>query len=255
MARGGSGTRSPPKKVAPYLESDGQRLVAPPVGRQHGAQEVGAVGAHQFAGVIRQHVHDGAHLGPRPTARGGGPQRPAVLSHLTAGERRGGGCEAPAGARIYGNTHHNGGRQGAAAAAGGSEESGGARREQPGPVPVDPRSRRGGAGGCSFPAPGSACGGLAAVPPAPSGERQHGAPAEPRRGRAVGCSPPPGGPDSNSQCRRAARHRIYCRPRWGGGPAVSDGESHQWRAVPLPPPPGSREAEGCGQCRKGRCLP
>lgn len=38
------------------LESDGQRLVASPVGGQHGAQEVGAVGLHQLAGMVGDHL-------------------------------------------------------------------------------------------------------------------------------------------------------------------------------------------------------
>lgn len=252
----GPGAPQPSPDLPAYLEGDGQRLVAPPVGRQHGAQEVGAVGAHQLSGVVGQYIHDGAHLGSRPGARRGGPQRPAVLSHLTAGECRGGGCEAPAGARVYGNTHHNSGRQGTAAAGGDEEWPGEARRpplgcgaalaagrgggaprgrlgqQQPGPapprsVPADFRARRGGPGraargGCSCPAPGRVSGGLAAVPPAPPGERRRGAPAQPRRGRArsaAGGSPPPGGPESSSPVSAAPPGTVFTAGPGGAGRA------------------------------------
>lgn len=39
------------------LESHWQRLVAPPVRREDRAEEVGAVGPDQLAGVVRQDVH------------------------------------------------------------------------------------------------------------------------------------------------------------------------------------------------------
>lgn len=45
------------RRHASCLESHGERLVAPPVRRQHRAEEVGTVGADQLAGVVRQDVH------------------------------------------------------------------------------------------------------------------------------------------------------------------------------------------------------
>lgn len=87
-----------------YLESHGQRLVAPPVWGQHRAQEVGAVRAHQLARVVRQHVHYIPAVRPRPErARVG--HGPRAVSDLAAGERRGGRRE-PSGS-VYGNMHHN----------------------------------------------------------------------------------------------------------------------------------------------------
>lgn len=89
------------------LESHGQRLVAPPVRRQHGAEEVGAVGAHQLAGVVRQHVHHVPGVRSRPEGPRGGHGPVAVSSELTAGEGRGGRREPSGGGRLYGNMHHN----------------------------------------------------------------------------------------------------------------------------------------------------
>lgn len=91
---------------ASCLEGHGQRLVAPPVGRQHGAQEIGAVGPDQLPGVVRQHVHHVAGVRPGPEGPRGG-HGPGAVSDLTAGEGRGGRREPSGGGRLYGNMHHN----------------------------------------------------------------------------------------------------------------------------------------------------
>lgn len=88
------------------LESHGERLVAPPVRRQDGAEEVGAVGAHQLAGVVRQHVHHVPGVRSRPEGPRGG-HGPVAVAELTAGEGRGGRREPSGCGRLYGNMHHN----------------------------------------------------------------------------------------------------------------------------------------------------
>lgn len=92
--------------AASHLESHGQRLVAPPVGRQHGAQEVRAVGADQLAGVVRQDVHHvpGVRSCPQGPRCGHGP---VAVCEFTAGEGRGGRREPSGRGRLYGNMHHN----------------------------------------------------------------------------------------------------------------------------------------------------
>lgn len=95
---------------AQYLESDGQGLVAAPVRGQHGAEKVGAVGAHQLAGVVGQHLHHAAVAAPQLAGQGGAGVRGAQrqrLAHLARAQRGGRRREAAARAGIYGDTHHN----------------------------------------------------------------------------------------------------------------------------------------------------
>lgn len=91
---------------ASCLESHGQRLVAPPVRRQHRAEEVGTVRAHELAGVVRQDVHHVPVVRPRPQGPRGG-HGPVAVSDLAAGEGRRGRREPSGGGRLYGNMHHN----------------------------------------------------------------------------------------------------------------------------------------------------
>lgn len=80
------------------------------MGGQHGAEEVGAVGAHQLPGVIRQDLHHaavGAAQLPRQGAAVLGAGQRQRLGHLPRAQRGGGRREAAAGAGIYGDTHHN----------------------------------------------------------------------------------------------------------------------------------------------------
>lgn len=88
------------------LESHGERLVAPPVRRQDGAEEVGTVGPNQLAGVVRQDVHHVPGVRSRPEGPRGG-HGPVAVSNLAAGEGRGGRREPSVGGRLYGNMHHN----------------------------------------------------------------------------------------------------------------------------------------------------
>lgn len=88
------------------LESHGERLVAPPVRREDGAEEVGAVCPDQLAGVIRQNVHHVPGVRSWPEGPRGG-HGPVAVSKLTAGEGRGGRREPSGGGRLYGNMHHN----------------------------------------------------------------------------------------------------------------------------------------------------
>ncbi len=88
------------------LESHGERLVAPPVRREDGAEEVGAVCPNQFARVIRQDVHHVPGVRSWPVGPRGG-HGPVAVSKLTAGEGRGGRREPSGGGRLYGNMHHN----------------------------------------------------------------------------------------------------------------------------------------------------
>lgn len=92
------------------LERHGQRLVAAPVRRQDRAQEVGAVGPDQLAGVVRQDVHHvpGVRSGSERPRGGHGA---VGVSNLAAGEGRGGRREPSGGGRLYGNMHHNSGGQ------------------------------------------------------------------------------------------------------------------------------------------------
>lgn len=97
---------------AHHLEGHGQRLVAAPVAGQHGAQEVGAVGAHQLGRVVGDDLHHAAGV------RGAQPDRLLLLllgglAHLAGGRRgglqtAGGGAEAPAGAGICIEEQHGG---------------------------------------------------------------------------------------------------------------------------------------------------
>lgn len=94
-----------------HLEGDRQRLVAPPVGGQDGAEEVGAVGAHQLGRVVGDDLgHAAVLVGPQPRDRrvrlpdGGAHVVHSPWDRLEAAGRR---TEPPAGARIYGNAHHN----------------------------------------------------------------------------------------------------------------------------------------------------
>ena len=91
---------------APCLESHGERLIAPPVRRQDGAEEVGTVGPNQLAGVVRQDVHHVPGVRSRPEGPRGG-HGPVAVSNLAAGEGRGGRREPSGGGRLYGNMHHN----------------------------------------------------------------------------------------------------------------------------------------------------
>lgn len=91
---------------ASCLESHGERLVAPPVRRQDGAEEVGTVGPNQLAGVVRQDVHHVPGVRSRPEGPRGG-HGPVAVSNLAAGEGRGGRREPSVGGRLYGNMHHN----------------------------------------------------------------------------------------------------------------------------------------------------
>lgn len=88
------------------LESHGERLVAAPVRWQDRAQEVGAVGPDQLAGVVREDVHHvpGVRSGSERTRGGHGA---VGVSNLAAGEGRGGRREPSGGGRLYGNMHHN----------------------------------------------------------------------------------------------------------------------------------------------------
>lgn len=88
------------------LESHGERLVAPPVRREDRAEEVGAVGPDQLAGVVRQDVHHVPGVRSWPEGPGGG-HGPVAVSNLTAGEGRGGRREPSGRGRLYGNMHHN----------------------------------------------------------------------------------------------------------------------------------------------------
>ena len=89
-----------------YLEGHRQRLVAPPVWGQHGAQEVGAVRADQLPGMVRQHVRYIPGVRSRPErARVG--HCPVALSNLAAGEGRGGRCKPSGRHVVYGKNHHN----------------------------------------------------------------------------------------------------------------------------------------------------
>lgn len=240
------------------------------MGRQHRAQEVGAVGAHQLAGVVGQYIHDGADLRSSPGARCGGPQRPAVLTHLTAGEGRGGGSEAPAGARVYGNTHHNGRRQGAAAARGYEGGPGWARRpplgydgarrwDAAGAAAAGPRAaslrpgrspssagRRGESGaGCLLP-PGSGARPrwFRCSPDRPARGKAARSPgratSRPRAPSAAGGSAPPGGPETSSQMSGEQPGTVFTAgpPGAGAGRALTDGALRQWdgRGGPSPRP-------------------
>lgn len=90
----------------PCLESHGERLVAPPVRGEDGAEEVRAVGPDQLAGVVRQDVHHvpGVRSGPEGPRCGHGS---GAVYNLTAGEGRGGRREPSCSGRVYGNMHHN----------------------------------------------------------------------------------------------------------------------------------------------------
>lgn len=88
------------------LESHGERLVAPPVRREDWAEEVGAVGPDQLAGVVCQDVHHVPGVRSWPEGPRGG-HGPVSVSNLTAGEGRGGRREPSGGGRLYGNMHHN----------------------------------------------------------------------------------------------------------------------------------------------------
>lgn len=88
------------------LESHGERLVAPPVRREDWAEEVGAVGPDQLAGVVRQDVYHVPGVRSCPEGPRGG-HGPVAVSNLTAGEGRGGRREPSGGGRLYGNMHHN----------------------------------------------------------------------------------------------------------------------------------------------------
>lgn len=77
---------------------------------QHRAQEVGAVGAHQLARVVGQHLHHAAVAAPQLAGQGGAGVRGAQrqrLAHLARAQRGGRRREAAARAGIYGDTHHN----------------------------------------------------------------------------------------------------------------------------------------------------
>lgn len=74
--------------------------------RQHRAEEVGTVRAHQLAGVVRQDVHHVPVVRPRPQGPRGG-HGPVAVSNLTAGEGRRGRREPSGRGRLYGNMHHN----------------------------------------------------------------------------------------------------------------------------------------------------
>lgn len=114
-----------------YLESDRQCFVAPPVRGQHGAEEVGAVGAHQLGGMIGDNFCHGAVLkrpqscvvlpvstscipganAVNPGAASSSSSSAVAAAHLVhLGRERlqaaGRGAEAPSRARIYGNAHH-----------------------------------------------------------------------------------------------------------------------------------------------------
>lgn len=88
------------------LESHGERLVAAPVRRQHRAEEVGAVGSDQLAGVVREDVHHvpGIRSGPERPRGGHGA---VGVSNFAAGEGCRGRREPSGGGRLYGNMHHN----------------------------------------------------------------------------------------------------------------------------------------------------
>ena len=104
-----------------YLKGHRQRLVAPPVWRQHGAQEVGAVRADQLPGVVRQHVRyiPGVRSRPERARVGHGP---VALSDLAAGEGRGGRCKPSGRHVVYGKNHHNNWESSPKADVAGSEE-------------------------------------------------------------------------------------------------------------------------------------
>lgn len=88
------------------LESHWERLVAPPVRWEDGAEEVWAVGPDQLASMVCQDVHHvpGVRSCPEGTRVG---HCPVAVSNLTAGEGRGGRREPSGGGRLYGNMHHN----------------------------------------------------------------------------------------------------------------------------------------------------
>lgn len=65
-----------------HLESDGQRLVTPPVCRQHGAQKVGTVRLHKLTWMI------GDHLEMKINARRYLPERDCKLEVLEFGIKR-----------------------------------------------------------------------------------------------------------------------------------------------------------------------
>lgn len=88
------------------LESHGERLVAPPVRRQHRAEEVRAVGPDQLARVVRKDVHHVPGVRSWPDGPCGG-HGPVAVSNLAAGEGCGGRREPSGGRRLYGNMHHN----------------------------------------------------------------------------------------------------------------------------------------------------
>lgn len=82
-----------------YLEGDGQGLVAAPVGGQHRAEEIGAVGAHELARVVRQDLYH-VPLGHAHFGHQGGATGLLRLSQLSRTQTGGGGCEATPGGRV-----------------------------------------------------------------------------------------------------------------------------------------------------------
>lgn len=94
------------RKRVSCLKCHGERLVAPPVRWENGAEEVGTVGPDQLARVVRQDVHHVPGVRSWPEGARGG-HGPVTVSNLAAGEGCGGRREPSGGGRLYGNMHHN----------------------------------------------------------------------------------------------------------------------------------------------------
>lgn len=96
------------KTLFSYLKRHRESFVTPPVGRQHRAQKVWAVGSHELGRVVR----DDLHHGPVVVLSESRQRRVRLLMRivhlprhrLKAAGRR---TEPAAGARIYRNAHHN----------------------------------------------------------------------------------------------------------------------------------------------------